>query len=415
MSATTQWLLAILFCAGSALSFRLPCCYASNAGQQTQATPGANRLIGAVKEISGSTITLKPGSGPDVAVTVQATTRIVRIAPGEKDLKNAAPVQLQNIQIGDRILVGGKVSDDTQSFAASSIVVMKRSDLEARHELDLQDWQKRGVDGLAKGVDAAAGTVTISVRSKDVVIHTSSQTVIRRYAPDSVKFDDAKSSTLQEIHAGDQVRARGDRSADGSELAAAEIVSGTFPLLAGTVNSTDASSSTLSIHDLSSKKTVVVKVTQDSQLRHLPPDMAQGIAMRLKRTAAGASTAASEGASSSGSQNGQAKRTQTSDSNSREAGATGDTARRRNGTGAHSGGAADLQQILNHAPSIGLADLHKGDAVVILSTEGKTGAGTAITLFSGVEPILQAAPNAAQAMMLAPWSLSAPAGDIGGP
>src|SRR5258708_3350797 len=135
MSTTTQWFLAILLCAGSVLSFR-PCCYAANAGQQTQATPGANRLIGAVKEISGSTITLKPDSAPDVAVTVQATTRIVRIAPGEKDLKNAAPVQLQDIQIGDRILVGGKVADDTQSFAASSIVVMKRSDLEARHEED---------------------------------------------------------------------------------------------------------------------------------------------------------------------------------------------------------------------------------------------------------------------------------------
>jgi len=414
MSVNTNRVMLIAMCVGS-LFIAMPFGDAATSGAQMQQAPSANRRIGGVKEINGSTITLTPDSGSDVAVTIQPTTRIVRIAPGEKNLKNAAPVELQDIQIGDRILVGGKVSDDNQSFAASSIVVMKRSDLEARRERDLQDWQKRGVDGLAKAADAAAGTVTISVRGKDVVIHPSSQTVIRRYAPDSVKFDDAKSSTLQEIHAGDQVRARGDRSADGSELAAAEIVSGTFPLLAGTVNSTDASSSTLSIHDLSSKKTVVVKVTQDSQLRHLPPDMAQGIAMRLKRTAAGASSTASEGASSSGPQDGQAKRTQTADSNSREAGPTGDTARRRNGTGAHSGGAADLQQILNHAPSIGLADLHKGDAVVILSTEGKTGAGTALTLFSGVEPILQAAPNAAQAMMLAPWSLSAPAGDIGGP
>src|SRR5229473_1079520 len=270
MSATTQWFLAVSLCAGSALSFRLPCCYAANSGQQTQATPGANRLIGAVKEISGSTITLKPDSAPDVAVTVQATTRIVRIAPGEKDLKNAAPVQLQDIQIGDRILVGGKVSDDNQSFVASSIVVMKRSDLEARHEQDLQDWQKRGVDGLAKSVDAAAGNLTISVRSKDVVIHTSSTAVIRRYAPDSVKFDDAKASTLQEIHPGDQVRARGNRSADGSELTAEEIVSGTFPLFTGTINSIDASSSTISVHDLSSKKTVLVKKVRPLEPR-LPP------------------------------------------------------------------------------------------------------------------------------------------------
>src|ERR1700675_1309613 len=97
---------------------------------------------------------------------------------------------------------------------------MKRSDLESRREQDLQDWQKRGVDGLAKAVDVAAGTVTISVRGKDLIIHISNGTLIRRYAPDSVKFDDAKSSTLQEVHPGDQIRARGNRSADGSELAA---------------------------------------------------------------------------------------------------------------------------------------------------------------------------------------------------
>jgi hypothetical protein len=43
---------------------------------------------------------------------------------------------------------------------------------------------------------------------------------------------------------------------------------------------------------------------------------------------------------------------------------------------------------------------------MIVSTQGDT-AGTvnAITLVAGVEPILVAAPNASQAMMLSPWSL----------
>lgn len=90
-------------------------------------------------------------------------------------------------------------------------------------------------------------------------------------------------------------------------------------------------------------------------------------------------------------------------------------AARRNGMGGRTGGTPDFQQILSHAPTVSLADLHKGDAVVILTTESKDGSGTAIKLFSGVEPILQAAPNAAQAMMLAPWSLGGPSGDMGGP
>jgi hypothetical protein len=382
--------------------------------QVAQQSSGTNRRIGAVKTIDGETITLSPDSGPDVTITVPPATRIVRIAPGEKDLKSAAPIQLQDIQIGDRILVGGKASEDNQSLAASSIVVMKRLDLEARHEQDLQDWQKRGVDGLAKAVDAAAGTVTIPVRGKDLVIHTTNGTVFRRYVPDSVKFDDAKASTLQEIHAGDQIRARGNRSADGSELTAEEVVSGSFPLFAGTVNSVDASSSTLSIHDLSSKKNMLVKVTPDSQLRQLPPEMAQRIAMRLRGATGGAGSGRSSGAApNSASADAQAK--PTPDSASPGASPEAEMASRRNGMGGRPGGGPDLQQILSHAPPVSLADLHKGDAVVVLSTDGKAGSGIAIKLFSGVEPILQAAPNAAQAMMLAPWSLGGPSGDLGGP
>jgi hypothetical protein len=57
--------------------------------------------------------------------------------------------------------------------------------------------------------------------------------------------------------------------------------------------------------------------------------------------------------------------------------------------------------------------LHKGDAVIVLSTEGAAGVGTVVTLLSGVEPILQAAPGASGASILTPWSLSAPGGDAG--
>jgi hypothetical protein len=83
----------------------------------------------------------------------------------------------------------------------------------------------------------------------------------------------------------------------------------------------------------------------------------------------------------------------------------------------HSGGAPDFQQMLSRMPTVTLGDLHKGDAVMIVTTEGSaSSAGTAITLLSGVEPILQAAPNGSEAMMLAPWSLGgAPAGDASTP
>jgi hypothetical protein len=397
MSINTNRVHAAVFCVTIAASVLLGSVgTAGGQDQQGSAPASAGKAIGAIKAISGTVITLTPDSGPDVSVAIQPATQIIRIAPGEKSLSNATPIHLQDLQVGDRIRVTGTLSDDSHSLLAAKIVAIKHSDLEARHQQDLQDWQKRGVDGLATAVDATAATITISVRNKSIVIHSSNTTVIRRYPPDSVKFDDAKPGTLADIHSGDQVRARGNRSADGSEVTAEEIVSGSFRNIAGTVNSVDASSSTLSVHDLLSKKTLLIKVTPDSQLRHLPPEMAQRIAIRLKAAAAGASPPIPS--------------SQTPPPSGPSGGSPG-----ASGAGAR-GGAPDFQQMLSRIPAAPLTDLHKGDAVVIVSTEGTASdAGTVITLLSGVEPILQAAPGASSSSILTPWSLSAPSGDAGGP
>jgi hypothetical protein len=65
-------------------------------------------------------------------------------------------------------------------------------------------------------------------------------------------------------------------------------------------------------------------------------------------------------------------------------------------------------------PPASLADLQKGDAVMIVATpETQETKGTVITLLGGVEPILEA--NGATSL-LSPWSLSsAPSGDAGPP
>jgi hypothetical protein len=335
----------------------------------------------------------------------------LRIAPGAKDLTNATTVQLPDLQVGDRVRVRGAASADATSISALEVIVIAHSDLEARHEQERQDWQKRGLGGLVGAVDAATGTVTISITTlgakKDIAVHTSKATVFRRYAPDSVKFDDAKPSTLQEVQIGDQLRARGVRSADGSEMTAEEIVTGTFRNIAGTVNSVDASAGTLNVQDLLSKKVVQVKITSDSQLHKLPVEMAQRIAARLKGSMS-AGTAASGGSPGASAATSAGNGQQTSaPSGGSPAGAMGG--------GTRSGGAPDFQQLLSRMPAATLTDLHKGDAVLIVTTQGSaTGGGTAITLLSGVEPILQAAPAGSQAMMLAPWSLGgAPTGDAG--
>ena len=388
---------------------------------QQQAAPGSTpvaKRLGTIKSINGDTVTLAPDSGPEIIANVQSAARILRLVSGEKDLKNATPIQLQDLQVGDTIRVRGFASEDGKSIATLEILVITHSVVAAVTDQIRQDWQKRGVGGLVSGVDPATGKVTISVTGftgkKTIAVHASKNTVVRRYSPDSTKFEDAKPSTLDQVQPGDQLRARGERNTDGTEFTAEEIVSGSFRNIAGTVNSVDASAGTLTIQDVLSKKPVQVKITSDSQLHQLPAEMAQRIAVRLKASMAGAMPPGMPGAATGSTrQNAQAGAAAPVSFGGMNGNASGAGAGGMGGM--RGGGTPDFAQLLNRMPAVALADLHKGDAVMMVATQGSAaGASTAITLLSGVEPILQAAPNGSQAMMLTPWSLGgAPGGDAG--
>jgi hypothetical protein len=321
---------------------------------------------------------------------------MVRVAPGQTDLKSAAPIQLSDVHAGDRILVRGQPSTDGKYFVAVGVIAMSRSDVEAKHQSDREDWQKRGIGGLVSSVDPATGTVIISVTSisgkKTIAVHTTSASILRRYAPDSVSFDEAKAAPIDLIKPGDQLRARGTRSTDGSEFAAEEVVSGSFRNIAGTISSIDANANTMTVMDLISRKSFAVKITSQSQLRRLPPEIAQRIAFRLK----GAGTTGDHAGNGAAGGSGQA------------AIASGGSQHPEGGAGGNrlASGQADFQQIVNRMPAATLADFKKGEAVMIVATEGTiTGQATAITVLGGVEPILAATPTGGQAMTLSPWSL----------
>jgi Domain of unknown function (DUF5666) len=379
-------------------------------GTPPAAANPATRPVGTIKTITGKTIVLTTDARAEVTIQVQDDARLVRIAPGQKDLKDAAPIQLADLQPGDRILVRGKMADDGKTVVAASVIAMKQTDIAMKQSHERDEWQKHGVGGLVSAIDAAGGTIKISTNAlgaaKDVSIHVSKETVLRRYAPDSVKFDDAKPSAIEEIKLGDQLRARGTRSADGAELTADEVVSGTFRNIAGMINAIDASAGTITVMDLVAKKSITVKVTADTQLRKLAPAMAQRIAMRLK----GAPADAPAGGNAAGSP--AAKPAEAAGGGQAaipQAGGQGGAGRPGGAGGAGAGG-GDLQQALSRMPAATLADLQKGDAVMIVTTEGtQEGNVTAISLLAGVEPLLQAS---GASTILTPWTMSgAPGGD----
>ena len=137
-----------------------------------------------------------------MAVTIQPAARIVRMEPGQTDLKSAPAIQLSDVQVGDRLLVAGVPSDDGKSIAATTAVVMKKADVAEKQQQDREAWQKNGVGGVVKAIDPAAGTITLStgsLASNTIAVKVSKDTVIRRYAANSVKFDDAKPGTLDQV------------------------------------------------------------------------------------------------------------------------------------------------------------------------------------------------------------------------
>jgi hypothetical protein len=359
---------------GSVLAF--PATAQQPAAQQSS----ANRLVGAITAIDGRSLTIKPDTGAATTVTLSDTAHVLRTAPGAKTLAGATPIQITDLGIGDRVLVAIHPAADGSAATATTVIAMKQTDIAQQQQADQADWQRRGVGGLVKSVDTASGAITIAAGAKTWIIHVTPKTIVRRYDPESIKFSDAKPSTLDQIHVGDQIRARGEHNADNSEVAADEVIAGSFRNISGTVVSIDASANSVTVTDLATKKPVVIRISTDSQLHKLPPTMAQALAARFKSGgAAHTESTAQAPPANPPSENGQ-----------------------RPGGGQRNG---DLSQFLQRTPALQLSDLHKGDAVMIVATQGTPDAATAVTLLAGVEPILTASPSASRDMFSASWNL----------
>ncbi len=378
--------------------------------QAPAAAAAAPRQIGTVKAIEGNNVTLTTDAGQQVTVTLGAEAKIVKLPPGSTDLKTATPGTAADIAVGDRALVTGKAGDTAVPFTPVRVVLMKSGDIAQKHAQEQADWQKRGSGGLVTAVDPATGTLTIAVGAKKVAVKTSSSTVFRRYSGDSIKFEDAVPGTLAQVQVGDQLRVRGDKSADGDSMTAEEIVSGSFLNLSGVISTLDPTAGTITLKDLTTKKNMTVKVTTNSDLRALPEQMAAMFAARAKGGAAGGAAGAGNGAGRApggGAPGGAAP------GGGDGAPGGGGAGGGRPGGGGRSAG-MDLSQMLGRLPTQKVSDLKTGEAVMIVASQASPSSTsvTAVTLLSGVEPILAASP--AGDMTLSPWSVGGGAPDAGG-
>lgn len=362
------------------------------AGQTGDQSITPNRVIGEVKAIDSASkqLIVKTDAGSLVNAVLSDATTYMRVAPGETSLTNATKITFADLAEGDRVMAMGKVADDKKSVPARAVVVMTKADLAKKHESERAEWRRRGILGVVSAVNPATKEITISSRSaagmQAVILPVSEKVELRRYAPDSIKFGDAKISKFEELQVGDQLRALGERAPDGTRFTAEKIVTGAFRTVVGTVTAVDAGTGELKITETEKKQPLTIVVKQDAVLRRFPAAGEMG----------GMMMRSGGGGNPGGGQ------------------AAGGPPQGGSGPGGPMrGGGFNIQEMMERLPTVSLADVKVGEMIVVSSTKGADPTRlTAISLLSGAEPLL-AMIAARQPQQASGQSAPNPAGGLG--
>ena len=383
-----------------------------------QQAPAATRVTGTVTAVKADEkqVVIKSDKGESLTLSTSDRSFVLRLPPGETDTKKAQKIALSDISAGDRLVASGQMSGDQKSLEARTILIMTKSDIAEIHQKEQEDWQKRGTTGIASAVDPAAQVLTLKVGQREITVHPSAKTEMLRYSLDSAKLSDAKPGKFADIKPGDEVHVLGNRNPEGTAIAAEKIVSGSFKQIAATIQNIDAQAGTMTVKDLATKKSVLIKVTSDSTMRKLPEMMAMGLARRY-----------APGAVARGGENGGAGRGGEAGGMMRPGGPGGPGGQGAPGGpggqgapggfagrgGGGRGGRGDIKSMLDSLPAVPLTELKSGDAVMITTTEGTDSThATAVMLLAGVEPLLTASPTATRDIMSG-WNLGGGGGGEG--
>jgi hypothetical protein len=259
---------------------------------------------------------------------------------------------------------------------------MTQADISKKQQTEQQKWAS-GIVGRVTAINPATNEITVAARGgfagdRTLTIAVGDKTQYRRYAPNSVKFSDARTSNLAELKVGDQLRARGEKTPDGARLTAEEIVSGSFKMVAGTITAIDVAKNEITVKEANTNKTIVVEVNNVTLLRRFPPEMAQRLAMAQAMRASGQMPQGMQmgGANSGGAAGQQQPRPADPNPNGGQGGGMN-----------RPGG--DVDQMLERLPVLALSELKVGNAIAASSTAGATPERvTAIKFVAGIEPFL---------------------------
>lgn len=376
---------------------------ATSVAAQTDPSIAAKHAIGEVKTIDAATkqVTIKTDAGSVVAVSTTEKTTYKKLAPGETTLTNATDVTFAELTEGDRIMARGTVSEDKKSVPAVQIIVMTKGDLAKKQEAERLEWRRRGILGVITSLKPDTKEITINNRTmagtQSVVIPVGDTTEMKRYAPDSIKFGDAKPSTFAELKVGDQLRALGDRTEDPLRFKPQKVVTGSFRTVGGVVTGIDPATGEIKINELEKKTPLTIIIKQDAVLRRFPADIGAMMGGFGRGPGGPGGTPGGSQPAAGQPQAGQGQpgaRPQGQGPGGQGPGGPG-------GPGGRPGGGFNINDMLERLPVISVADVKVGDTIIVSSTQGVDPTRlTAISLVAGADTLfamLAPRPQAGQA------------------
>jgi hypothetical protein len=250
--------------------------------------------------------------------------------------------------------------------------------LAKKQEAERLEWRRRGSLGVITALKPDSKEITISNRTmagtQAVVIPVSDKTEMRRYAPDSIRFADAKPSSFGELKVGDQLRALGDRTEDPLRFTPQKVVTGSFRTVGGVVSAVNPATGEIQIKDLEKKTPLTIVIKQDAVLRRFPSEMG---AMGGFRPGGGGGQGPG-GAPPAGGAGGAQPQQRPQGAGGPGAGGPG---------GARPG--FNINDMLERLPTISIADVKVGDTIIVSSTQGVDPTRlTAISLVAGADTLL---------------------------
>jgi Cu/Ag efflux protein CusF len=366
------------------LFFVIPLLALAPAGAQTQ----QQRLIGEVTAVDAAahTVTVRSDAGETVTLTTNEQTTYTRLAAGVTDLKQGEKVTFAEVRVGDRLLAPGVAASG--GTAARLILMARPGGANAQNA-------GRRLNGRVVSVDAAKKQVVVQTRGREgqgesVTVNLSDSAKVMRYAPDSMRPADAVAGSLADIRAGENIRATGERSADGATFKAEEILTGSFARFAGTVAAVDAQKGELTVKNEQTGATVKLSLGARSTLRRMTPEFEQALAKQRAEFEQRREQRRAERQQQGGQAQGQGQTQGQGDRRPRGEGqgrGDGNGPRRGGGFGGPGGGG---NQMFDSLPTVTLADLKKGDAVIVTVTPtADASRATVVSLVTGPAEVVR--------------------------